>query len=101
MALAVFLQGPGDVSAAKVMTLQGQLNMVQVNGTFGSSCLQTVRKILDANRNGVFRVRNASRRSGILGVIATLGGLHGVIAPTTGFLHHNGLDQQNVIRDSQ
>ena len=40
--LAVFLQGPGDVAAAKVIALEGQLNMVQVNGAFGSGCLQTV-----------------------------------------------------------
>lgn len=75
--------------------------MVQVNGTFDSCRLQAVREILDAHRNGILRIRNASGGSGVLGVIPTLGGLHGAIAPTTGFLHHNGLDQQNVIRDSQ
>ena len=45
--LTVFLQGPGNVAAAKVIALEGQLNMVQVNGAFGSGCLQTVCKILD------------------------------------------------------
>lgn len=75
--------------------------MIQVNGTFDSCRLQAVREILDAHRNGILRVCNASRRSGVLGIVPTFGRLHGVIAPTTGFLHHNGLDQQNVIRDSQ
>ena len=46
--LAVFLQGPSDVASTKIIALEGQLNMIQVNGAFGSGCLQTVRKILDA-----------------------------------------------------
>ena len=74
--------------------------MVQVNGALRSCHLQTVRKILDAHRNGVFRVRNASGGSGVLGIIPAFGGLHGVVAPAAGFLHHNGLDQQNVIWDA-
>ena len=53
---------------------------------------KTVRKILDAHCNGVFRVRNASGGSGVLGVIPAFGSLHGVIAPAAGFLHHNGLN---------
>ena len=55
---------------------------------------------MDANRNGVFRVRNASGGSGVLGVIPAFGSLHGVISSAAGFLHHNGLNQQNIIRDA-
>lgn len=74
--------------------------MFQVNGAFGSGCLQTVREILDAHRNGILRVCNASGGSGVLGVIPAFGGLHGVIAPAAGFLHHHGLNQRNIIRDA-
>ena len=74
--------------------------MVKVNGTFGSGCLQTVRKILDAYRNGILRVRNSSGCSGVLGVVTAFGSLHRVISSAAGFLHHNGLNQQNIIRDA-
>ena len=33
---AIFLQGPCDVTAAKVIALERQLNMFQINGAFGS-----------------------------------------------------------------
>ena len=74
--------------------------MIQVNGAFGSGCLQTVCKILDAYRNGVSRVCNASGGSGVLYVITAFGSLHGVTPSAAGFLHHNGLNQQNIIRDA-
>ena len=74
--------------------------MFQVNGTFGSSRLQTVRKILDAHRNGILRVGDTSGRSGVLGIVPAFGGLHGVISSAAGFLHHDGLSQQNIIRNA-
>ena len=74
--------------------------MFQVNGTFGSSRLQTVRKILDAHRNGILRVGDTSGRSGVLGIVPAFGGLHRVISSAAGFLHHDGLNQQNIIRNT-
>ena len=37
---------------------------------------------------------------GIQGVKITLGALHGIGAPTTGFLHHHRLNQKYIIWDS-
>ena len=38
----VTIDANANVAAAKIIALEGQLNMVKVNGTFGSGCLQTV-----------------------------------------------------------
>ena len=74
--------------------------MFQINGAFGSSRLQTVRKILDAHCNGILWVGDTSGRSGVLGIVPAFGGLHRVISSAAGFLHHDGLNQQNIIRNT-
>ena len=97
---AVLVHRPGDVALTIVIALQRQLDSIYVHRTFALSYLQAVGKILNTHIDGIFRVGDSAGGMGIQGVKITLGALHGIGAPATGFLHHHRLNQKYKIRDS-
>ena len=97
---AVFVHGPCDVALSIVIALQCQLDRIHVHRAFALGNLQTVRQILNAHVDGILWISDATGDTRIKGVEITLGALHGIIATTTGFLHHYCLDQQHIISNA-
>lgn len=91
---------PGYVPIPVIISLKAQLQLVQVLRIRASCLPDTVRIILDSHLYGIFRVCDRIGTVGVPGIKGTFAGLHGITALPPGFLHHDGLYDLYIVRDT-
>ena len=98
---AKFFQRPRDISIPIIIPLPTEFQFVHILGTLASGFPNAICIILYPHLDGIVSILNRTGSIGILGVIRTLTGLHGICSPAPALLHHNGLDCRNIFRDTK
>ena len=98
---AKFFRRPRDISIPIIIPLPTEFQLVHILWALASGFPDTICIILYPHLDGIVSILNRTGGIGILGVIRTLTGLHGIGSPASAFLHHNGLDCWDIFRDSK